>query len=551
MSSNIFLTGFSGAGKSVVGREVARLLGWRFADTDQEIVNEAGKPIADIFSDEGEPFFREMEQKTLEGLCQSEKQVVSTGGGMVTDQRNRQLMEASGVIICLEATPDTIYRRLLKEEENVPGLVIRPLLTVPNPLERIRNLKAQRQPDYAAAHWTVHTDHLSALEASQEVIRGWRTVAERSTPSSSQGPQLAAVVKAPSGSYPIWVGRDLLDSVGQKVRDSVAPAPTGAYIISDEAVHTPALRVQVSLETSGIPTHEFNVPRGEQSKTLGMAQHIYEWLASLKAERCHLIVAMGGGVVGDLAGFVAATFLRGVPFVHVPTSLAAMVDASIGGKVAVNLPEGKNLVGAFYQPSFVLAEVATLETLPRRELLSGWAEAIKHGLILDEGLLATFENHAEKILALEGESATQVIGRSVAIKAGIVSQDERETLGLRILLNYGHTIGHALETATDYQRLLHGEAVSIGMMGAAYISREMGLLSSRGVQRQRAILERFGLPLSCPDVDLDLVQRAMLLDKKTSAKSINWVLLEDIGKAVVRADVPAQLVQKALHYLAK
>jgi 3-dehydroquinate synthase len=303
------------------------------------------------------------------------------------------------------------------------------------------------------------------------------------------------------------------------------------------------------MEAAGIPTHQFFIPPGEQNKTLETAQHIYTWLAEHKAERGHLIVALGGGVVGDLAGFVAATYLRGMPFAQVPTSLLAMMDAAIGGKTAVDLPQGKNLVGAFYQPKFVLSDVSTLTSLPQRELTSGWAEALKHGLILDEELLSTFENQSKEILALEPEIATDVIRRSAAIKANIVSQDERETLGIRVLLNYGHTIGHGIETATGYGTYLHGEAVSIGMMGSAYIGEALGMMSSEEVARQRAILESYGLPLHCHGVDMEAVRNAMMSDKKVASGTIRWVLLDGIGKAVTRNDVPQELVQETLRRL--
>jgi 3-dehydroquinate synthase len=303
------------------------------------------------------------------------------------------------------------------------------------------------------------------------------------------------------------------------------------------------------MEEAGIPTHQFFIPPGEQSKTLQTAQHIYTWLAEHKAERGHLIVAVGGGVVGDLAGFVAATYLRGMPFAQVPTSLLAMMDAAIGGKTAVDLPQGKNLVGAFYQPKFVLSDVSTLTTLPQRELTSGWAEAIKHGLILDEKLLSTFENQPEAIQALEPETATDVIRRSVAIKANIVSQDERETLGIRVLLNYGHTIAHGIETATGYGKYLHGEAVSVGMMGSAYIGEALGMMSSDEVARQRAILETYGLPVHSQGMDVEAVRNAMMSDKKVASGSIRWVLLDGIGNAVTRNDVPQELVQDTLRRL--
>jgi 3-dehydroquinate synthetase len=238
-----------------------------------------------------------------------------------------------------------------------------------------------------------------------------------------------------------------------------------------------------------------------------------------------------------------------MPLVQVPTSLLAMMDSSIGGKTAVDLPQGKNLVGAFYQPKFVLSDVSTLQTLPARELTSGWAEAIKHGLIMDNELLASFEGRPEAIKSLERDVATDVIRRSVAVKANVVSQDERETLGIRILLNYGHTIGHAIEASTGYGSFLHGEAVSIGMMGAGLIGNRLGLMSSGELDRQRSALEAYGLPLTAGKLDLEAVRNAMLSDKKTSGKSIRWVLLDGIGSAVTRNDISSELVQEALESL--
>ncbi|CAI8051785.1 3-dehydroquinate synthase [Geodia barretti] len=271
---------------------------------------------------------------------------------------------------------------------------------------------------------------------------------------------------------------------------------------------------QWALQRAGIAAHCFVIPPGETSKSFQLAQEIYEWLVGLKAERGQPIIAIGGGVSGDLGGFIASTFLRGVPFVQVPTSMAAMVDASIGGKVAVNLPQAKNMVGAFYQPRAVLADVGALSTLGKRELAEGWAEAIKHGLILDPSTSA-------------------------------------KTLGIRILLNYGHTIGHALEASTEYGRFMHGEGVSVGMMGAARIAREMGMIGDDIVERQRTLLQRFNLPITAPDVDLAAVRSAMSLDKKTVGGANRWVLLEDVGQATVRRDIPTELVDDTLAWLTR
>ena len=513
---------------------MSRRLGWRFIDTDAEIEARAGKSISRIFAEDGEAVFRLMEKRALREALSGGGRVVSTGGGAVIDPENRALMLSRGLVVCLDARPDTIYSRLSGDDAS--PVESRPLLSGPDLLGRIKTFRDQRQPYYSEAHRTVNTDGLPVEQVALEVAKDMKD------------PKLAAVVSHSTGSYPVLVGPALLDEMGQRLAGLGVAGPV--YIISDDRVFSPyGRRAQMSLHSSHIEAHCFIIPAGEQSKRLELARAIYEWLVERRAERGHAILAVGGGVVGDLAGFVAATFLRGMPLVQAPTSMAAMVDASIGGKVAVNLPQGKNLVGAFYQPLMVLADVSALSTLGKRELAEGWAEAIKHGFILDATLVDLFEEHAEGLMALEPEVTTRAIRESVAIKAQVVSEDERETLGRRILLNYGHTIGHALEAASGYGRFMHGEAVAVGMSGAALISQSMGMVPAELVKRQGRLLERFGLPTSAPGVDPEDVLRAMSLDKKTEAGSIKWVLLEGVGRAVVRRDVPAKLVEDTVRVL--
>ena len=552
--SNIVITGFSGTGKSRVGKAVAQLLGWEFVDTDQEVVLGAGKPIARIFQEEGEAAFRKLEREVVQAACDGQRRVIATGGGAIVDPANRELMDRAGLLVCLEALPDTIYQRLRHEQESSEEAFVRPLLEGTDPLERIRLLKDQRQPAYAQAHWTVHTDRLSEGEVAEEVARAWRRMSSRDAATRvnpfAGSPDLAAVVETSSGSCPLLVGWGLLPRLGDLLQQAGIQGPV--YVVTDNHVFMPYLRTaQRSLQEAGIEAHTFTFPAGEQSKSLAMATTMYGWLAERRAQRGHTLVALGGGVVGDLTGFVAATYNRGMGFVQVPTSLMAMVDASIGGKTAVDLPQAKNLVGAFYQPRLVVADVAALKTLPLRETMEGWAEAIKHGLILDSALFKTFEDQGEDLLALEPELTTDVIRRSMAIKSRVVSEDERETRGYRLLLNYGHTTGHGLEAATGYGQFLHGEAVSIGMMAAARIGEEMGVTPREVVERQEAVLKKFNLPVSCPGVDLERVEAAMALDKKAEGASIRWVLLEEVGRAVSRIDVPQELVRRVLRELAR
>ena len=549
-SGNIFVTGFSGSGKTTVGRIAARMLGWAFVDLDEEIERAAGTTIANIFARHGEPHFRRLESETLAAACERDRQVVSTGGGIVVDWRNRRAMERGGTVVCLEAQPETLHARLGRQTREDADASARPMLFADDALARIRSLKARRQFAYTHARLIVHTDDLSPEEAAAEVVRRWKEISETNeTRAAWDSPDLAAVVETSAGDYPVWVGWDNMDALGERVLQTVGET-SAAYIFTDEHVYGLARRAQSSLEKSGIAAHIFILSAGEQNKTLRNAEFAYEWLSHRRAERGHLVLAVGGGVVGDLAGFVAATYVRGMPFAIAPTSLLAMMDASIGGKVAVDLPRGKNLVGAFYQPRLVLSDVSLLRGLPQRQMASGWAEAIKHGLILDEDLLNDFDTRREALLALEPETAAELIRRSVAIKANVVSRDERETLGIRVLLNYGHTIGHAIEAATGYEDYLHGEAVSVGMMGAANIALHRGLLEADAVERQADMLRSFGLPLSCEGVGVDAIEEAMRSDKKVSAGSIRWVLLDGIGNAVTRSDVPPELVRETIERLA-
>ncbi|MDO8689176.1 MAG: 3-dehydroquinate synthase [Dehalococcoidia bacterium] len=556
----LFLIGFSFSGKTQVGRRTAEQMGWRYVDTDDLVVQEAGKPIPRIFAEDGEERFRQIEKQVLARVCRRTNLVVATGGGIILDEANRSAMVRHGVVVCLEAQPETVYRRLLRDsEEGAANPVVRPLLQGSDPLQRIRRLKEFRQPFYASAHWTVHTDNLTLEEVAEEVVRGWQYVSRdpktfsgvKGTRSEAQSPYCAGsradlVVQAASGSYPVYMKP--LSELGERLGQCGLSG--SAYVISDEnvfALHGP--RVEESLRLSGFRVTSYCIPPGEESKSLAMLSRLYDWLLAQGPERGHAIVALGGGVVGDLAGLAAATLLRGIPYVQAPTSLLAMVDSSVGGKTAINHPTGKNLIGAFYQPRLVLLDTTTLRTLPARELASGWAEVIKHGLIRDATYFKSLQDRSASLLALDQEAIREAVLGSVTIKADIVGRDERETTGERSLLNYGHTLAHGLEAAAGYGRLLHGEAVAIGMAGAGFISREMGLLSPEKVDAQEKLLKRFGLATRCANVDRDRVLDAMSLDKKMRSGKMRWVLLEDIGSASLHDDVPQELASQALDLL--
>lgn len=550
VNSNIALIGFSATGKSVVARKVAEQLNWGFVDTDDEVVRISGKSIPEIFEQNGESEFRKLERKVLNQACARDKVVIATGGGAIIDPANQELLRRTSTIICLEAEPETIYRRLLQDSLCSSNPMVRPLLAVDNPLERIKRLKAQRQPYYSIADWTIHTDNLSLAEVSREVIEGWQIVSQSANNDSGFAEAgFTFQVRTSIDHYPVFVGWGLLERLGQRMKQ--VGLSGSAIIISDECVFSIyGEEVSKILEKAGLRVDCCVVPPGEATKNIGQAIKIYDFLIEHRVERSDTIVALGGGMVGDLAGFVAATFLRGLAWIQVPTSLMAMADASIGGKVAVDHPRGKNLIGAFYQPRLVLADVRTLTTLPQRELISGWAEVIKHALILDSNLVSFLEDNAEKLSKLAPNVTTRAIAWSASLKARVVAEDEKET-GKRIILNYGHTIAHALEAATKYNQFLHGEAVAVGMTGEAKLSQRLGLLSHGVIERQRSLLQRFNLPVSCSGVDLPDVLAAMELDKKVHSKALRWVLLEDIAKVVIRSDVPRQDVLAVLREVIK
>jgi len=331
-------------------------------------------------------------------------------------------------------------------------------------------------------------------------------------------------------SYPIYVGTGILTSVGRLAREK--DLSRRALILTNPTIGTLyGEAARASLEEAGFETTVIEIPDGEGEKSLERAAFLYRELLRHRMDRRSPFFALGGGVIGDLGGFVAATFMRGIPLIQIPTSLVAQVDASIGGKVAVNLPEGKNLIGAFYQPLLVLADVGFLRTLPERELKAGLAEVVKYGVIADPGLFRYLELNLEAILARDQEALTEIVLTSCRIKAGIVAEDEREE-GRRVILNFGHTVGHAIEALTGYTRFRHGEAVAIGMLAAAMLSFQRGLCREKDLQRIRDLLARIGLPTALPVPPGEIIT-AILYDKKVRETVPRLVLTKGIGHVTV------------------
>jgi 3-dehydroquinate synthase len=333
---------------------------------------------------------------------------------------------------------------------------------------------------------------------------------------------------------------DLMREVGLKGR---------AFVVTDRNVYAHfGQALSENLARGGFDPVVNMLNPGEQTKTLRSLEALYDWLAEARAERTDVVVALGGGVVGDLAGFLAASYLRGMPLVQVPTTLLAQVDSSIGGKTGVNHPKAKNLIGAFYQANLVVVDTSTLATLPAREFRGGLGEVVKYGVILDAELFDLIEAKQAELLKQEGSVVDHIVARCAGLKTQVVGEDEREA-GLRMILNFGHTIGHAIESATNYEALLHGEAVGIGMSGAAQIAVQLGKLDAASCQRLQALLKALGLPYAARGLAWELVREAMSLDKKTRSGRINWILPTAIGSVEICNEVPDEVVEQVLRTL--
>ena len=558
--TQISLIGLSYSGKSTLGQVVAERLGWKFVDTDTVYTEKFGKTPAQAIKDDGEAVFRDNESVILAEVLAEDWLVVATGGGIFERSLNRRALGNTSLIVYLDVPVDTLYQRYLNDE----GSEIRPLLeTEQGVLHSLRELDRDRRPHYQLADlWlstmTLHDiDHTEAVaETATRLLNYWvqeNSIAETSVERLARleaevaPSHPAAIVRTQDNVYPVWVGVNQIERLPDRL---IQLNLTGRklFIIADESVMEPHGRLLAEkLQAAQISGATYLIPSGESSKSSAMLEEVYAWLATHKAERTSVIIALGGGVVCDIAGYIAATYLRGLPIIMIPTSVLAMNDAAIGGKTGIDLATGKNLVGAFKQPRAVIADINTLSTLPKRSYIEGFAEIIKHGLILDSELLEWLEVHRAKLIDEVPETALlrQITARSTYLKSLVVSADPHEQ-GLRAILNYGHTIGHAIETVTGYQQWMHGEAVSIGMTAAGRIARELGIMELSIFERQTDLLRDFGLPISAPGLNPDAIIEAMSRDKKVIDGKARFVFVSEVGKAIIHTDVPDSLIKDAV-----
>ncbi len=522
---NLTITGFMGTGKTTVGTILAERLGRQLVDMDERIEAELGKTIAQVFADEGEEVFRQAEARLCQALAQESDLVIATGGGTLVNDENRQTLAASGPVVCLTAAIDTVLQRVEDFEE-------RPLLPGDREEKKrnIERLLLSRRDAYGRIPLRVPTDGIApdaVVERVLDMLAGNNEVAEMTR----------ITVPTPEGHYHICIGDGILAQAGRFLANRAVSKGQVAIVTNSDIAALYAETLSECLRQEKYTPVLCLIPEGEAHKTLATIGNLYDQFVAAGLDRRSPIIGLGGGVVGDMAGFAAATYLRGAPFVQIPTSLLAMVDASVGGKTGVDLPQGKNLVGAFKQPTVVIIDPAVLAELPAAEFRSGLAEIVKHGILGSPELFRQMEGEGPTDL-------TQIIADAVRVKVEVVIEDPFER-GRRATLNLGHTFGHAIEQVSGY-RLRHGEAVAVGTVAAARMAVALNLCDAHTASRIESCLERLGLPTSASGLDLDDVYAMMFQDKKRKGKMLRFIIPQAIGDVVIIDDPGAEFVRAAL-----
>jgi shikimate kinase/3-dehydroquinate synthase len=528
---SIVLVGMMGAGKTAIGKRLAARLGLPFHDADHEIEQAAGITVAEIFARHGEAHFRAGEKRVIERLLSGGPIVLAPGGGAFLDPETRALIKARALSVWLNCPIPVLVNR-------VKGRTHRPLLNGQDPTEVLHRLAQTRYPIYAQADIIVFGSEDPADVTTSNVLEAI---------SAHVPPRIVNVALA-AGGYEVVIGPNLLTRAGGLMR-TVMREPR-CVIVTDETVAPLHLNTLTrSLDDHFIAHETIKVAPGEASKSLAAWSGLVDAMLSRKVDRHTTIVAFGGGVIGDLAGFAAAATLRGLPFIQIPTTLLAQVDSSVGGKTGINAPQGKNLIGAFHQPKLVIADINVLQTLPARELRAGYAEIAKAGLIADAGFYQWCERNAAAMLAGDAALLAEAVEQAVAFKAGVVGDDEREEKlnDGRALLNLGHTFAHALEAETGYGNgLLHGEAVATGLVLATALSAKLGLCPQEDTGRIAAHLSDVGLPVRINGLPAEHLLAHMKQDKKMRGGTLTFVLTRGIGRAFTSRDVPEAAVRDVL-----
>jgi shikimate kinase / 3-dehydroquinate synthase len=537
---DVVLVGLPGSGKSAVGRRLAHRHDARFVDLDERIEKAAGRTIPEIFADHGEAAFRALERDAVAELGPADpdpeiRTVVATGGGAVVDPRNRWALYRGRLPVWLDVRPEVLAQRLRRSPN------VRPLIAGRDPMGTIRDLARDRERFYSAAQRMNGVAELAALVERVDGLAGERAIGADPIPTVLvRGRSLGGDVVIGEGITVAAVSDALR---GLRARRAILVSEPGAW----EAV---GADLAAALESEGWPVERVLLPQGEAAKRLRVLEDAAGELARLRVERGEPLVAVGGGALGDAAGFLAASWLRGVPYLQVPTTLVAQIDSSIGGKTGVDLAAGKNLVGAFHPPAAVVIDVSTLRSLPERQRRAALGEAVKMAALGDERLFALLEGDGEAIArgdagAFDSGAVAELVERAAWAKVAIVEVDQKEgAADRRITLNLGHSLGHAVEAAGGFAELLHGEAVAHGLRGAVRIGRAMGVTPPERADRIEGLLTALGLATAPLPYPLGTVLDALAADKKHAGGALRWVLPTEDG-SVVRADVPADVVEQA------
>ena len=525
----ISLVGIMGSGKTTAGAKLAGNLGYYFIDLDSEIEDHCAMSIAEIFEKKGEKYFRQIEAELLEEIInRDENMVLSLGGGAFIDEKNRTLIKQKTISIWLDANLETLLQRIMAKNN-------RPLLQNSDKRKTLSDLIIKRKPIYKEADIHIDTSNLNHDFGVKNIIK-------KINEFLSEKPEEEVIkLNLADKSYDIVVGSSVISQISARI--SKLKNYSKIIILSDENVaKLHLLKLENQLSSLKTEIHSIISPAGEKAKSFTNLEKVVEEILAIGVDRGTLLIAFGGGVVGDLCGFVASILLRGVDFIQIPTTLLSAVDSSVGGKTAINSKSGKNLIGSFYQPKLVLCDVDFLESLSTRDFLCGYAEVVKYGFINDKKFFQFLDENLPAIKERDKEILQKIIVKSCQIKAKIVELDEKEN-GLRATLNFGHTFGHVFEKQTGYSNsLFHGEAVAIGMVMAAKMSANLGLLNKDLAFLVEDHLRKVGLPTSIKKIKKDSWKITDLVshlykDKKVENKKLTFILLQDIGKCVIKKDV--------------
>ncbi|MEO0293266.1 MAG: 3-dehydroquinate synthase [candidate division WOR-3 bacterium] len=518
MSNNIILIGFMGSGKDSVGKELSKRTNLCFFSMDDYITFKEKRSINRIFEESGEKYFRKIEKQTLQEIKNIKNTVIATGGGVVKDKENRELLSKIGKVVYLYATLPAIKERLKNDET-------RPLIKNKDNIEKIYN-ERMKKGIYEFADKKIDTSSITKEEVARKIIEELKI-------EKKWGKNLFKIIKIKTSSktYPIIIGYDLFE------KDYLNISPTNKVVVISNPLISSLYYYEIEniLRKKGLNSLIFTIPSGEKYKTLDTVKDVYDFLLKEKMDRSGTILALGGGVIGDLGAFVASTFKRGIPIFHIPTTLIAQVDSSIGGKTGVDHPLGKNMIGTFYQPEKVIVDIKKLLSLPEKEFRNGLAEVIKYGIIKDAKLFYLLEEKQKEILNRDIPTLLEIVTRCIKIKKEVVEKDEKEEKGKREILNYGHTIGHIIETLTNYSKYTHGEAIAIGMVEEAKLALKEKILRERDFLRIQELVSKYQLPTSLPDnINYKEMRKFVAQDKKVRNGKIRLPVPKGIGKIIFK-----------------